>query len=107
VPTNQLRIKASFSKPSGEFCVRLKNLILQGCSFQKDSICEPKSEAEFEEIPVLYVYYNEEEAGRGDFFIPFYTDTTRSTLLSNLPLACSGNSQKLVLASAALLLKDI
>jgi hypothetical protein len=56
---------------------------------------------------VLYVYYNEKEPGQGDFFIPFYTDTTRSTLLSNLPLACSGNSQKLVLASAALLLKDI
>jgi hypothetical protein len=56
---------------------------------------------------VLYVYYNEKETSQGDYFLPFYTDTTRSTLLSMLPLACSGSSQKLVLASAALLLKDI
>ena len=32
IPVNQLRIKSSFSKPSGT-CVKIKNLILQGCSF--------------------------------------------------------------------------
>jgi hypothetical protein len=106
IPINQLRIKSSFSKPS-EICVKMKNLILQGCSFSVDHICEAKNDQEYEEIPVFYVSFNEKEAGSSEYLLPFYTDMTRGTLLSMLPVAFAGSSDKLVLGSAALLLKDI
>ena len=57
VPVNQLKIKSSFSKPS-EASIKIKNLILQGCSFSKDSIVETKHDDEYEEIPVFYIYFN-------------------------------------------------
>jgi dynein heavy chain 2, cytosolic len=37
VPVNQLKIKSSFSKPSSA-SVKIKNLILQGCSFMDGGI---------------------------------------------------------------------
>jgi hypothetical protein len=53
------------------------------------------------------VYYNEKESGQSDYYLPFYTDITRGTLLSMLPMAFNGSREKLVLASAAILLKDM
>jgi dynein heavy chain 2, cytosolic len=46
IPVNQLKIKSSFSKPS-EMCVKIKNLILQGCSFAQNSIIETKHDHEY------------------------------------------------------------
>ncbi len=37
----------------------IKNLILQGCSFSKDSITETKHDQEYEEIPVFYIYFDQ------------------------------------------------
>jgi hypothetical protein len=56
---------------------------------------------------VFYIFFEEKGSSEQDFQLPFYTDMSRSTLLAMVPVRCSGNHQKLVLASAALLLKDI
>jgi dynein heavy chain 2 len=47
IPVNQLKIKSSFSKPS-EICVKIKSLILQGCSYSKDAIIETRHDEEYE-----------------------------------------------------------
>lgn len=69
----------------------MKNLILQGCSYAKDVICEAKNDSEYEEIPVFYVYFNEKDAGGSEYLLPFYTDMSRATLLSMLPVPLSGS----------------
>jgi len=38
--------------------------------------------------------------------IPFYTDLSRTNLLAMLPIQSNGNTNKKILASAALTLKD-
>lgn len=47
IPVNQLKIKSSFSKPA-EISVKIKNLILQGCSLSRDAITETKHDQEYE-----------------------------------------------------------
>ena len=61
VPVNQLKIKSCFSKPS-DMSIKIKNLILQGCSFSKDAIIETKHDEEYEEIPLFYIYFNEKDS---------------------------------------------
>ena len=108
IPVNQLKIKSAFSKPSSsQICVKIKNLILQGCSFSNNSIVQTRHDQQYEEIPVFYIFFNQKESSQSEYSLPFYTDMSRATLLSMMPVLCEGNKDKLVLASAALLLKDI
>ena len=56
---------------------------------------------------MFFIYFDQKVSSSGEYSLPFYTDMTRSTLLSMIPVRSEGSSEKLVLASAALLLKDI
>jgi hypothetical protein len=86
--------------------VKIKSIILQGGSHSKNILIDTNHENEYEELPIFYIYYNENPDNKDDFMIPFYTDLSRSNLLALLPIQANGNQNKKILASAALTLKD-
>ena len=55
---------------------------------------------------MLQIFYDKRERDSGEYEIPFYTDTSRGTLLSMLPVKADGNVERKIIASAAIMLKD-
>ena len=106
IPVNELKIKCSFNSPGNEICVKIKNLIIQGSSYSGNTIVDARSDSEYEEISVLYVFYNQKPKDSEEYEIPFYTDFSRATLLSMLPVKSEGSISKKIIASAAIMLKD-
>ena len=90
--------------------LRLKGLLLQGCSLQKHLLgALSQKEEEFEQLPVLYVdflanppplYPNEEE-------FCLFSPPARATLLLRLKLGITGAASEKIIAGTALLLRDI
>jgi hypothetical protein len=64
----------------------LKNLVLEGCSRSGEKLVDSKGDNEYEEVPVLHIYYNQHEKNDETYMIPFYTENTRSNLLAMLPI---------------------
>ena len=106
IPVNELKIKCSFSSQRDEISVKIKNLILQGCSFVGNMITDAKTDNEYEQISVLQIFYDKKEKDAGEYEIPFYTDPNRGTLLSMLPVKVQGSMERKIIASAAIMLKD-
>lgn len=101
-----LSIKCSFSNPPGEISARLRNLILEGCSRLGESLVDSKEDREYEEVPVLYVYYTQQERSEAVYTIPFYSDNSRGNLLAMLPIKAEGGPSKKIIAGAALMIKS-
>lgn len=80
---------------------------MQGCSLSRQSLAAPRSDSEYEDVPLLYLYYNEKTPDPKDFLLPFYTDMSRETLLAMLPMRTEISHEQHILASAALLLREI
>jgi hypothetical protein len=104
-PIDELSLVTVFEQPKGnELFVRLRNIVLQGCSFKNGMLMDASADLpEFLPMPITYVYFNVEkqEESNSDLF-PLYTSVTREQMLAKLRLKIDGRAKDKIIAGVAL-----
>lgn len=111
VALDKLTLVSTFEESkASENAIKLKNLLLQGCSLQKHLLGTlSQKEEEFQQLPLLYLdflpsppplYPNQEE-------FCLYSSVSRESLLLRLKLGIIGDSSEKVIAGTALFLREI
>lgn len=89
--------------------MKLKNLLLQGCSLQKHLLGSlSQKEEEFEKLPLLYLDFLSSPPPLYPYEEEFclYSSVTRETLLLRLKLGIVGDSSEKIIAGTALFLRE-
>jgi hypothetical protein len=110
IALDRLSLVSTFEESkASENAIKLKSLLIQGCSLQKHLLgALSQKDEEFEKLPLLYLdflpsppplYPNEEE-----FYL--YSSVTRETLLLRLKLGITGEASEKIIAGTALFLRE-
>lgn len=111
IALDKLSVSATFEQDkASERAIKIKGLLIQGCSMAKHLLGAPsKAKEEFESLPVLYIdflanppplYPNVEE-------FCWFSSSSRETVLMKLKLGVAGSSADKIIAGTAIMLKDI
>lgn len=88
--------------------LRVRGLLLQGCSFSNKMLDEKESSgtsAEYEILPVCYINFvpkAEVKKGADNIAVPLFTNLSREKLIADLGLQYIGNKSNLIIKSVAL-----
>ena len=111
IALDKLNLVATFEQDrASEKAVRLKGLLLQGCSMAKHLLGAPShTDDEFEALPVMYIDFLANPPPMYPSVEQFclFSSTTRQNILMKLTLGITGNSSEKIIAGTALMLKDI